>query len=110
MAKICGFCGTNYISEIRHIWFEIEECEEGKDEDKVCDRIEDAMQAMAAQFNIELNNCYLSDKFIKSLVKLDFVPMGTDDVLFALLDRGMSCLAFVFQTAAEQISSKQTDQ
>jgi hypothetical protein len=68
------------------------------------------MLAMAAQFGIELDNCYLSDEFIKVMVNIDFLPMGTEDVLLALFDRGMSCLAFTFQSAAERILSKQTDQ
>ena len=51
--KIFWFCGTNDISEIPHIWFEIEECE---DEDEVRDQIEDAMHATAAQFGTDLDN------------------------------------------------------
>ena len=106
-AKICGWNGTNNISDIPNIWFEMEECE---DEDELRKILEDAMYATAAAYTIELDSFYLSDTFIKALAKLDFVPMGSEEVLFELLEKGLSCLAFALQTAKEQIASKTTDQ
>ena len=82
---------------------------EAVDDEQRQEILTSAIGIKAQQHSVELGPFYLSEEFMKALMKLEFVPMDETRVKFGLMELGLSILVLGMQTPEERMNRKLKD-
>ena len=82
---------------------------EAADNEQLRKILTSAMKIAVQQHTVELGPFYLSDEFMKALMKLEFLPMGETRVNYSLMETGLPNMALGMQTPEERMNRKLKD-
>ena len=104
--KIRFFCKVTHNHKIPSVWTEMIEV---TDDDQRREILTSAIKIAPQQHTVELGTFYLSNEFMKALMKLEFVPMGETRVNYGLMESGLSILVLGMETLEERMNRKLKD-